>query len=64
MSEAEAALRAGYNLAAIGELLGHKYTQTTARYAHLHDDLAQEAATSTAGMIDGMMKAAPDKKTA
>ena len=52
---ASAALRAGYSLEQIGELLGHKNTQTTKRYTHLQDEAAQEAVASTALMLEGMM---------
>lgn len=56
-SFASSALRAGYSLAAIAELLGHRYTETTKRYAHLADDLAHEAAARTGDLIDEMMNA-------
>ena len=41
-SFASAAIQAGLSLAQIGELLGHRSPQTTARYAHLVEDAAQE----------------------
>jgi integrase len=56
---ASAALQAGYTLEQIGELLGHKNTQTTKRYAHLIDAHAQRAAADTANVLEGMMKPAP-----
>lgn len=53
---ASAALRAGYTLEQIGELLGHANTQTTKRYAHLIDEHAQRATADTANLLEGMMK--------
>lgn len=58
-SFASAALAAGLSLAQIGELLGHKSTQTTKRYAHLVEDVATAAATATADRIMLGMKKAP-----
>lgn len=58
-SFASAALSAGLSLAQIGELLGHKSTQTTKRYAHLVDDVATAAATAAADNIMATMKKAP-----
>lgn len=52
---ASAALRAGYSLEQIGELLGHKNTQTTKRYTHLVDEVAQEAVAKTALVLEDMM---------
>jgi len=43
--------KAGLSLPQIGELLGHKSPQTTARYAHLMDEAAGEATRKVAGMI-------------
>lgn len=50
-SFASAALASGLSLAQIGELLGHHSTQTTMRYAHLVEDVAQAAAAQTAQTI-------------
>lgn len=58
-SFASAALSAGLSLAQIGELLGHKSTQTTKRYAHLVEEVAAAAATATADRILASMKKAP-----
>jgi len=58
-SFASAALAAGLSLAQIGELLGHKSTQTTKRYAHLVEDVATAAATAAADRIMVGMKKAP-----
>lgn len=52
---ASAALKAGYSLDQIGELLGHANTQTTKRYAHLVDDAAQMAVAGTATLLEQMM---------
>lgn len=54
---ASAALKAGYTLAQIGELLGHASTQTTSRYAHIMDEMAQTAAAETAAVLERMMNA-------
>lgn len=51
-----AALRAGYSLSQIGELLGHKSTQTTKIYAELMDDTRVAAAEATADVIQGLFK--------
>jgi integrase len=58
-SFASAAIAAGLTLAQIGELLGHKSTQTTKRYAHLMDEVASAAVTATADIIAARMKKAP-----
>lgn len=52
---ASAALSAGYTLAQIGELLGHKSPTTTMRYAHLSDDDAKTAAKDTAERLHAAM---------
>lgn len=52
---ASAALSAGYSLAQIGELLGHKSPTTTMRYAHMVDEDAREAAGNTAAALVTMM---------
>ena len=59
-SFASSALSAGFSLAQIGGLLGHKNTQTTMRYAHLVDEVAVAAATVTADLISLSMQ--PKKK--
>jgi integrase len=59
-SFATAALRAGYSLEQIGELLGHRSTQTTKRYAHLDDGMAQKAAAGTATVLERMLNPSPD----
>lgn len=53
---ASMALKSGYNLAQIGELLGHSNAQTTKRYAHLIEEEAAAAAATTAGALENMMK--------
>lgn len=46
----------GMSLPVIGALLGHKRTQTTARYAHLSDDPKKAAAESIAAVIDANLR--------
>lgn len=55
-SFASAAISAGLSLAQIGELLGHKNTQTTKRYAHLVEEAQSSAATATADLLMARMK--------
>lgn len=50
-SFASVALSLGLTLGQIGELLGHKSTQTTQRYAHLIEEHKQIAASRTADAI-------------
>ena len=50
-SYASRALALGESLTMIGRLLGHKQIETTARYAHLARDSAQEAAERVAASI-------------
>lgn len=52
---ASAALRAGYTLDQIGELLGHTSGTTAKRYAWLMTETATEATNKTAELIEGMM---------
>lgn len=52
---ASAALKAGYTLDQIGELLGHRNANTTKRYAHLMTDKALEVAGVTSGVLVEMM---------
>lgn len=54
-SFASMALAAGVPLSQISELLGHKSTQTTKRYAHLITEAAESAAATTANAIAGML---------
>lgn len=61
-SFASAAISAGLTLAQIGELLGHKSVQTTQRYAHLIDEAAANAASTTADVIMLAMKKSPPKR--
>lgn len=55
-SFASAALDGDLTLAQIGELLGHRSTQTTARYAHLMEDRGVAQATKAADVLSAMMK--------
>lgn len=54
-SFASVAISAGLTLAQIGELLGHKSTQTTQRYAHLMDSAGTALATITADRLELML---------
>lgn len=55
-SFASAALSAGLTLAQIGELLGHANPQTTQRYAHLIEEMANTAVEQTSSVILDRMK--------
>jgi integrase len=48
---------AGLSLPVIGALLGHTQPQTTARYAHLHDDPLRKATERVGALIEGAGKA-------
>jgi integrase len=50
-SFASVAIRDGYSLTVIGKLLGHALPETTARYAHLADDVVSEAASRICASI-------------
>jgi integrase len=63
-SFASAAIKAGLTLAQIGELLGHSSTQTTKRYAHLMEEVANDSVTKTADVIERMMQRQPATTTA
>ncbi|AXB80441.1 integrase (plasmid) [Novosphingobium sp. P6W] len=54
-SFASVAIREGYSLTVIGKLLGHALPETTARYAHLADDVVSEAASRICASIAGKM---------
>lgn len=56
---ASAALRAGYTLDQIGELLGHTSGTTAKRYAWLMDETRAEAAERTADVLGEMMAPKP-----
>jgi integrase len=53
-SFASAGVAAGLSLAEIGPLMGHQSTQTTARYAHLYDEVAVDRATRAADVLSAM----------
>lgn len=55
-SFASAGVAAGLSLAEIGPLMGHQSTQTTARYAHLMEDIGVDRATRAADVIETMMR--------
>ena len=46
-------------LATIGKLLGHQLTETTARYAHLSDDVIADAAKRISGSLAGAIGLRP-----
>jgi len=46
----------GLSLPQIGKQLGHSQPATTARYAHLHTDVAQEHAAQIGGSIAAALK--------
>jgi integrase len=46
----------GLTLAQIGEQLGHSQPATTARYAHLHDDVAKQHATAIGSTIAAALR--------
>jgi integrase len=50
-SYASTLVSAGFSLPVIGELLGHSQPQTTARYAHLFDDVRRKATETAARRI-------------
>lgn len=50
-SYASILVNAGHSLPFIGALLGHTQTQTTARYAHLYDDLLRAATEAVAQVV-------------
>lgn len=55
-SFASEALADGLTLDQIGELLGHKSTQTTKRYAHLIDEMRAKASAQVAERVAGRMR--------
>jgi len=50
----------GYSLFLIGKLLGHKDQRSTARYAHLADDIRQTMADGVGGAISDAMNREPE----
>jgi integrase len=50
---------AGYQLLTIGEMLGHTQVATTARYAHLFDDVKRQAANKVGAKLAGLVAKAP-----
>lgn len=54
-SFASMGVSAGLTLEQIGELLGHRDSQTTKRYAHLVDEAARTASNSVANLINSRM---------
>jgi len=51
-SYASQAVNAGFSLPVIGKLLGHSLPRTTARYAHLYDDILKEATERVGAAIE------------
>lgn len=60
-SFASAAVGAGYDLLAIGKLLGHADPKTTARYAHVVEQVRARAADDTSAAIAAAMNAGAAK---
>jgi integrase len=60
---ATVALSNGVPIGQVGELLGHKSSQTTKIYAKLMEDQAHMAAAVTATQIEGMLKGDEPPKT-
>ena len=54
-SFASAAIAKGIPLATIGKLLGHALPETTARYAHLADDIISESADRICSSLAGAL---------
>jgi len=52
-SHASFLVSAGFSLPTIGALLGHTSPETTARYAHLFDDVQRQAVERVGGIIEG-----------
>jgi hypothetical protein len=48
-------------LLTIGEALGHTQVATTARYAHLFDDVKREAANKVGAKLAGLVAKVPAK---
>ena len=63
-SFASAVASAGGSLLMIRNLLGHKDTKTTAKYAHLLEDPVQATADATAGELASLLGPAPKTKPA
>jgi len=56
---ASVAAECGISLQAIGKILGHSQVSTTARYAHLGDDLVKAAAERVQGRIVAALAGSP-----
>jgi integrase len=52
-SYASMAISAGWSLAIVGRLLGHVLPSTTARYAHLIDDVLARATNTVGAIVTG-----------
>jgi integrase len=50
---------AGHGLPVIAELLGHSSVNTTARYAHLVDDVARAATNQVGSLLSGLVAKRP-----
>jgi len=55
-THASIAAQAGISLQAIGAMLGHRSTSTTAKYAHLVGDPVRAAADRVGGLLDAALK--------
>jgi integrase len=56
-SYASTVISAGWSLPVVGALLGHSQPSTTARYAHLVDDVLHQATTTAGAILTGKKKA-------
>jgi integrase len=57
-SYASTVISAGWSLPVVGALLGHTQPQTTARYAHLVDDVLHKATNTAGAILSGKKSAA------
>ena len=61
-SYASALVSSGFSLPVIGQLLGHARVETTARYAHLYDEVQREATEKVGARYAGLVARRPSGK--